>query len=281
VDEAWQFRRQAFLIDPLVDLKPLALMIVPASALGLRGNRGAAYTSFMNGLGSFWDGQYGRAADFLHELAGKVTEADRQRFASWFLWYEALAAAHVGDFGLAAGDLRILLARAEARDTLGGGAMLAFSNANHYRYTLACVLDIGGQSQAALLLLQEVATQDAGLYMAHTRMAGIYDGLHRPVAALEERKRAVAANPDDGTLLFELGDALARAGEFADAQGALRQARHANPRNVRALYLLGMVASQVGDIDEAQDAFRQFLVLAPSRFSDQKAEVTLHLEKLR
>jgi hypothetical protein len=42
-----------------------------------------------------------------------------------------------------------------------------------------------------------------------------------------------------------------------------------------------MVASQVGDIDEAQDAFRQFLVLAPSRFSDQKAEVTLHLEKLR
>jgi tetratricopeptide (TPR) repeat protein len=61
VDEAYRFRRKAFLINPLVDLKPLALMIPPASALGLKGNSEAFYVYFMNGFGSFWDGQYGRA----------------------------------------------------------------------------------------------------------------------------------------------------------------------------------------------------------------------------
>jgi Tfp pilus assembly protein PilF len=281
MEEAERLRRQAFLIDPLVDLKPLALMIPPASQFGLKGNREAIYTWLMNGFGSFWDGQYGRAYGFLQEIAGQATEEQRQHFAGWFLWYEALAAAHTNQFDRALADLRILLARSEQAEAQEGGAMLAFSDANQYRYTLACVLDLAGRQAEAASLLQDVLTRDAGMYMAHARLAAIYDGQHKPLSALEERRRAVAANPDDPSLLFDLGEALARAGEVQEAHDVLRQARAANPRNVRALYVLAWVAEQLGDTAEARGALTSFLTLAPSRFETQKASARTRLATLQ
>ncbi len=281
VEEAWAFRRKAFLLDPLVDLKPLALMIPPAGVLGLKGNAEAVYTYLMNGFGAFWDGQYGRAYQFLRELAGNATDEDRrQKFGSWFLWYEALAAAHANDFARATGDMRILLARAEAATAMGGGATLAFTEANHYRYTLACILDLAGESRESVELLKQALTEDVGLYPAHVRLARIYEGQHRTNGALEERRRAVAANPEDPTLLFDLGEALARAGELVEAHGVLRQAVQANPRSHRALFVLGFVAQQVGSRDEARTVYTRFLELAPSRFEAQKVEARRRLESL-
>jgi tetratricopeptide (TPR) repeat protein len=281
IEEAWAFRRKAFLIDPLVDLKPLALMIPPAGVFGLRGNAQAVYTYVMNGFGSFWDGQYARAYQFFREIAGPATDQDRKdKFNSWFLWYEALAAAHANDLPRATSNMRILLARAEAAATLGGGATLAFSDATHYRYTLACILDLGGEHREAIALLQQALTEDVGLYPAHVRLARIYEDQHRTNAALEERRRAVASNPEDPSLLFDLGESLARAGELVEAHGVLRQAVQANPRSHRALYVLGFVAQQVGSKDEARGAYTRFLELAPSRFETQKAEARRRLEAL-
>jgi tetratricopeptide (TPR) repeat protein len=280
VEEAWRFRRQAFLLDPMVDLKPLALMIPPGRTLGLTGRSEAIYTYVMNGFGSFWDGQYGRAYQFFRDIAGDASEEQRNKFASWFLWYEGLAAAHTSDYARAETDFRILLARSVAAEQMDGGATLAFSRANHYRYTLAVILAQAGKSTEAVSLLQATLTEDVGLYMAHVRLAEILEDQHRTRAAIEERRRAIAANPENATLLFQLGEALARAGELAEAQAVLRQARAANPRNVRALFVLGFVATQLGSAEEAREAYRQFLALAPSRFSVQKAEVEQHLNAI-
>jgi tetratricopeptide (TPR) repeat protein len=267
VDEAWSFRRKAFLINPMVDLKPLALMIPPPEAIGLKG---ALYTIVVNGFGSFWDGQYGRAYDFFRELGGQ-TPHDRR--PSWLLWYEGLAAAHINEFGQAIADFQILLGRAEQVEQLDGGAALAFSSSNHYRYTLACLLDLSGSTKEAAEMLQQVLTTDAGLYMAHVRLASIYSDRHRTQSAIEERRRAVAANPDDPSLVYDLGETLARTGELADAEAALLEARRANPRNVRALYILGWVQEQLGEAEAAHEAYRAFLQLAPSRFDQEKAEL--------
>jgi tetratricopeptide (TPR) repeat protein len=281
VEEASAFRRRAFLLDPLVDLKPLALMIPPAGVFGLKGNAEAVYTYLMNGFGSFWDGQYANAYAFFRELAGAATDQDRrEKFGSWFLWYEALAAAHTNDFPRATANLRLLLARAEATAALGGGATLAFTDATHYRYTLACILDLAGESREAVTLLQQALTDDVGLYPAHVRLARIYEDQHRTNPALEERRRAVASNPDDPSLLFDLGESLARAGELVEAHGVLRQAVAANPRSHRALYVLGFVAQQVGSTEEARAAYTTFLALAPSRFNDQKTEARRRLAAL-
>jgi predicted Zn-dependent protease len=159
-------------------------------------------------------------------------------------------------------------------------AALALSSANHYRYALACFLHSAGQSREAVPLLQEVLSRDLGFYMAHARLALISYDMRRPRTALEERRRAVAANPDDPSLLYDLGVALARAGELADAQRILRQARTANPRHVRTLYVLARIEDQLGDTAAARAAYRQFLATAPGRFGEQKAEIGSRLQAL-
>lgn len=280
LEEAWAFRRRAFLIDPMVDLKPVALMIPPASTLGLTKRQQGLYTYLMNGYGSFWVGDYIKAYGFFQEIMKGVPDADRKEYASWFLWYEALAAAHANDHPRAVSNLRLLLERATAAEQRSGGATLVFSQANHYRYTLACVLDMGGQTKEAVALLQEVLTNDLGLYAAHVRLAEIYERQHRTNASLAERRRAVAANPDDPSLIVDLGEALARSGALEDARATLRQAVAANPRSHRAWYLLGAIAAQLGVREEARSAYSKFLELAPSRWESQRTEVQQKLTQM-
>lgn len=277
VAEAAGFGKKAFLIDPLVDLKPLALMIPSASSLGLKGSSEAVYVYIMNGFGAFWDGQYGRAYQFFKDITSNATDEDRKKFATGFLWYEALAAAHANDYDRAITDLTILMKRFESPDLIEARAAVALSTANDFRYAMACVLSRAGRNKEAIPLLEEALTVDAGLYMAHVRLADIYAELKRPTASLEERRRAVAANPDDPGLLFDLGESLARAGNAADAYAALKQAREANPLNVRTLYVLGWAAQQVGKNDEAKEAYQTFLALAPSSFAEQRATATTRL----
>jgi len=279
--EARAFGRRAFLIDPLVELKPAALMIPPASRLGLSRRQDRFYTYVLNWFGSFWVGDYAKAYGYFKEYLQWVPNSEnRSQFDSWFLWYEALAAAHTKDFPRAVSDLRLLMDRAAKKDTTSGGATLVFSDANHYRYTLACVLDLAGQTPEAITLLQEALTNDVGLYPAHVRLAEIYERQRRTNASIAERRWAVAANPDDPSLLADLGEALARSGELPDAQAALRQAVAANPRSHRAWYLLGTIAQQLGANEEARAAYTRFLAIAPSRWDSQRTEVRQKLSQM-
>jgi hypothetical protein len=61
-----------------------------------------------------------RAYSFFSTIAQSGGEANRPRFASWFLWYEALAAVHARDYSRAEADLRLLLARPDSLSTFGG-----------------------------------------------------------------------------------------------------------------------------------------------------------------
>lgn len=281
IEEAWRFRRLAFLIDPMVDLKPIALMIPPSGTLGLTGGQKNVYTYLMNGFGSFWVGDYATASGFFKELTKNLTPDQHANLSSWFLWYETLAQAHVGDYSRAIANLEILQQRAEDDVKMTGGASLAFSNANHYRYTRATVLHLAGREKEAVPMLEEALTVDAGLFVGHTRLATIYAEQRRPTASLEERRRAIASNPENAALVFDLGEALARAGQLPEAYKVLLDARKANPRNARAHYVFGWVASQLNEKDAAREAYNQFLATAPSRFSDQKTEATKRLATLQ
>lgn len=281
VEEAWRFRRLAFLIDPMVDLKPVALMIPPSETLGLSGGRKNIYTYLMNGFGSFWVGDYATASGFFKELTKTLTPEQHGRLDGWFLWYEALAQAHVADYDRAITNLQILQKRAEDNVEETGGASLAFSSANHYRYTLGTVLHLAGRDKEAIPLLEEALTVDAGLFVGHTRLASIYADQRRTPASIEERRRAIAANPENPALMFDLGEALARAGMLPDAYKVLLEARKANPRNARAHYVFGWVAGQLNEKEAARAAYTEFLAMAPSRFLDQKAEATKRLAALQ
>lgn len=281
LEEAWRFRRQAFLIDPMVDLKPVALMVPPTATFGLSNREKSIYTYLMNGFGAFWVGDYATATAFFKELSGTATDEQRQKFASWFLWYEALAAAHSNDYPRAISNMEILTKRAEDEVASTGGASLAFSSANHYRYALATLMDLSGRENEAIPLLEEALTADAGLYVGHSRLASIYAERKQVPASLEERRRAIAANPDDPALMHDLGEALARSGELLEAYRVLSDARKANPRNARTHYIFAWVAQQLNEKAAAREAYTTFLAMAPSRFASQKAEAQTRLAALQ
>ena len=89
--------------------------------------------------------------------------------------------------------------------------------------------------------------------------------------AVAERRRAVETNPDDASLLTDLGVALGRSGDFESAATTLREAAAANPRDARPLFWLGIAELQLKRNAEAREAFTRYLAVAPSRHAQQIA----------
>jgi tetratricopeptide (TPR) repeat protein len=281
VEEAWHLRQRAYLLDPLVDLQPLALMIPPTGTFGMSRRQSELYTYVMNGFGAFWTGQYDQAYAFFSELTQGATPEDRKNFEDWFLWYEGLTAAHTFRYPQAAEDFQTLLTRAEARERPDSGVLVPFVEANDFRYTLATIKSKAGQVPEALKLFQDVLTSDLGMYEAHVRLAEMYEAQHRTQSALQERQRALETNPDDPALLLDLGEAMAKAGDLSDAYGYLEKAVAANPRSAKALYLFASVAQKLDQRDAAKVAYTHFIAMAPSVYSSQIAEARERLQALQ
>ena len=98
--------------------------------------------------------------------------------------------------------------------------------------------------------------------------------------AVAERRAAVNANPDDASLLMDLGRTLAKARNLGEAEQALHQAMDANPRDARVPYYLGRVEEQLNKPADARTAYTRFLSLAPSRYATQIADAKQRLETL-
>ena len=152
---------------------------------------------------------------------------------------------------------------------------------NEFRYILAYVKQRSGAVNEAIDLYREALTNDIGLYMAHVRLAEIYETAQMFPQAITSRRNAVNANPDDESLLLDLGKTLVNAGQSQEAVTALRQANTANPRDPRPPFFLGFVLEQLGRKDDARAAFTQFTSLAPSRYDRQITIAKQHLAALQ
>jgi tetratricopeptide (TPR) repeat protein len=138
-----------------------------------------------------------------------------------------------------------------------------------------------GEIDRALDLYREALQNDLGLYMAHVQMANIYEKDRRYAEAIEERRRAVDANPDDPSLLTDLGVTMGKAGKFAEAGEVLRQAMAGNPRDARVLFWLGLSEGEAGKQEEAKAALTQFVHVAPSRWEKQIGIANARLARLQ
>ncbi|MGH7702911.1 MAG: tetratricopeptide repeat protein, partial [Gemmatimonadales bacterium] len=96
--------------------------------------------------------------------------------------------------------------------------------------------------------------------------------------AIRESRAAVETNPEDSSLLVELGSVLLKAGNAAEAEEPLRQAGELNPRDARTPYLLGQALAQLHRPEEARAAFGRFMAVAPSSFSAQVSEARAWLD---
>ena len=88
-------------------------------------------------------------------------------------------------------------------------------------------------------------------------------------------------NPDDSTLVRDLGVTLLHAGRAAAADSVLSSVSAANPRDWDALYHLGIAREMRGDAPGAVAAYRAFLALVPARLELAITDAHRRLDSLQ
>lgn len=261
--------RHAFLIDPMVDLRIIAAA-TPAGAdqWEVKDNLGDIWALYFQGRIDCYEGNYAQCEGKYTRLIGELREARAVgNLPDDMYWFRGLAAAHEKHFDVALGDFNKLIEREQdrAKKIQVKGMIRLPLRENEYRYFLATFTHASGNVDGAVPLYKEALEKDLGLYMAHVRLANIYEAKRDFEGAVAERRYAVNANPDDASLLVDLGVTLGRSGAFPEAAVSLRGATQRMPRNTEAWFWLGIAESQLGRKAEAKAAFEQVIALAPSR----------------
>ncbi len=281
--------RKAFLLNPLVDLHVLGKFEAPEDIyfIPVQGKFLVVFTPWweremVKGLNDFREGRYEPAHQRFTELAAnrRFTGQDTD-LPGKLLWYQGLAAAHLGNFEQGVRNLAILTGRAVAaeRDTTAPFDPIPL-RANHYRFLLATMLYLGGRYDQAIPTFRRALEFDLSLYEAHVQLARMHEAAGRHDEALAERRLALDVNPEDADLLTDYAAALLRMGRLEEAVESLAEAATRNPRDPRVPYLQGLAISALGRTTEARAVFERFLALAPSRFAELVADARQRLARL-
>ena len=269
-----RYYRRAFLLNPLVDLRIMAKVEerseIQEGVFIIRLWWLKPYTQSLNAIR---EGRYKRAFSLLHGILNDSKAGDKGlNLPESILWYHGLTAAHIGQYEIAIADLAVLTGRALADEKADPLSVVPLK-ANDYRYALATMLYLAGRNGEAAPTFRRALEFDIGLYPAHVQLARMLEAEGRWDEAVEERRAAVNANPEDAGLLTDLGQTLLRAGRLEEAADALQLAMATNPRDPYSPYLAGITALRLNRRQEARQAFERFLSLAPSRFATQIGEV--------
>jgi tetratricopeptide (TPR) repeat protein len=283
MEESDYFFRRAYMIDPLVELRAGDVVRSRSTAYlqEMQLYFGEHIRDYFDGLDQYFMGEYQKAYDRLTRVLNAL-DADRHpdRVPSTVLWWHGLSSACVEHWPEAIQDFDRLMDR--SLEPTRKDSLVHFPlRTNEFRYILAYLKQRSGITNEAIDLYREAITNDIGLYMAHVRLAEIYETAQMWPQAVTSRRNAVNANPEDASLPLDLGKSLAAAGQLQDAAAALHQASEANPRDARPPFYLGLVLEQLGQKEEARAAFTLFTVLAPSRYERQIAIAKQHLAALR
>ncbi len=275
--------RLAFLIDPLVDIRILAAAVSNSvSEADARAALGQAFGDFYGGLINCFEGHYTACESGLNAYLADENGAMGQPSTEVY-WFLGLAAAHDQHYDDAIRDFQTLIDREQnaAKKTEQKDVVRVPLRSNEYRYFIAVFDHAAGNTDEALSMYRQVLQNDIGLFMAHVRMADIYEARHDYAHAVEERRNAVNADPDDATLQRDLGVTLGKSGDFAGAAQALQAAVMALPRDAESWFWLGLADEQLGKKADARDAYRKVIALAPSRLVARVAQARQHLDALK
>jgi tetratricopeptide (TPR) repeat protein len=264
--------RRAMMADPMVDLRVMGA-VEPGRDVGFTMSNELVqfYDIVYQGFDDFRDGKYEEAYGRFQRLARELTwDTHPEDATPTFLYFRALSAAHTGRLTLAIEDMQQVLSRFEdaARQRSDSMTYLPLRLAE-FRYLTAFLLLQDKKYERAQELLEKVAEEDAGHFMAHVRLAELFEAQGVWDRAIRERQTAAQVNPDDASLLIEWGITLGKSGRFADAEQRLQEAIQLQPRDTRAYYWLGIAQQQLGKGAEARTTFERFVQLAPSRFERQ------------
>ena len=281
--ESDRLYRRAYMIDPFVELRSGDVVTPRSTAYldALERAFGEQIRDFYDGLDQYFQAEYQKAYDRFGRVLNHLDAARHpDRAPTSVYWWHGLAAARVEKWDEATADFERLIDRSlepTRRDSLVHFPL----RTNEFRYVLAYIKQRSGKLDEAVDLYHEVLSNDVGQYMAHVRLAEIYETTQKLPEAVASRRNAVNANPEDETLLLDLGRTLATAGQNQEAVSVLRQATTANPRDPRPFLFLGLALEQLGQQAGAKTAFAQFVALAPSRYERQITIAKQHLATLQ
>lgn len=283
LDEGFRLWRRAFIIDPLVDLRIEAAARPGKSAWWIQSEyTEQLYDYIFGGLDDLQQGNYEAAYNRLTRLYDETQpQAMRDGLPSFIFYYKGLAAAHIGRYREAIGDFQRLLDRLGGRQSSDSLVFYIPTQLSEYRYMIAVLTEKNGDVNNAIDMYRQLLTDDAGFYMAHARLAAIYEAHNMLPQAIAERQAAVNANPDDASLLYEFGLTYAKSGQWSLAEQQLKAAMAANPHDARVPYYLGIVEQQEKNAAGARDAFAKFIAIAPSRYERQIADAKQRISTLQ
>jgi tetratricopeptide (TPR) repeat protein len=275
VQQAESYRRRALILDPL--LKTAIVRAVEPKFLENHANP-FFYQIVWGGYDAYNEGRYEEAYTKLNNLMEIVSSRragenriERDSIPDMVFWYQGLAAAQTRRFGIALQNINLVLQRRKAMEKNKDLLIIAPLQTGELRYLMGVIQQRGGFNDAAEESFKAALTEDLGLYMAHVRLADLYESQGRLQEAVQERKRAVDANPDDPSLLVDLGRTLLAADNAADAVEPLRRAVEVQPRMPEAFYQLGRALAALHD-PEARATLDHFIACAPSTMATAVAD---------
>jgi len=277
VKAADEMYSRALIIDPLSDLRLAGAVRI--SSEGAQAFLKEWYGEWAADLEEGEDFYYTGNFDKAYNDFTRVTRDFRGTIPSDILVYHGLSAAQVGKNDEALADFQTLtdrLSKEEKRDS----TLHIPLKTNDYRYIVGVIQERLGKLNDAIDTYRTAAQNDLGLFMAHVHLANMYEQHAMWAQAIRERQQAASANPDDPSLLLDLGETYAQAGQWQDAEKALTDAQAGNPRDPRVPYYLGVIEMQLNKKDEAKNALNRFIAIAPSRFQRQVDDAKKRLGSL-
>lgn len=263
--EAERARRRAWFSNPLTDLELFATLEDDLLRPSLRQYAGDWYNVFARAIRRVSDG---KRDEGWHEINRIAAMRGHLIFGKVITRLHGLLAWSQQDYDAAITDFMSLTARRYAAETLGYMPMLS---ANEDRYALATLFMLSGRHNESVATFQRVVELDASVWQAHVQLARMYEGADMWPEAISERRAAVAVNPDDASLLVELGATLLNAGRRLEALQMLREAEPRLPRDPRLFLLLGLTLTEPGESASRREALEHFVAIAPSRMAPQIA----------
>lgn len=298
LDRYAEYRRRAFMVNPMVDLAILGdVEVSEYLTFGTYDFRNVTFRVW-------WIKPWRRAATLLHQGNAAAAHAaldtlvhDRQfggtlaQVPNVVLWYHGMAAARVNDWDTAIEAFAILTGRGVQREKdIAAQAALAPNPfrpplerypTNDYRYGLGTMLYLAGRYHQAAPVFRRVLEIDLSVFPAHVQLARMFEAQGDWAGAVAEREAAVATFPEDATLQMELAVTLVRAGRLEDGIRVMNDAMLVNPRDYRVPLLLGEMLMTAGRQQEARAPYERFLAIAPLRLSDQIAAVRQTLAQIQ
>jgi Flp pilus assembly protein TadD len=132
----------------------------------------------------------------------------------------------------------------------------------------------GSNLEEAALCYRVLARLDPHNPRAHCRLAGVYELVGAPRAALDVCRRALEGAPDSPSLHRQLGRLLFNTGAVHSALRSLQRAADLSPSHCDTHYCIGLAMRQAGKLPEARSALRRALAL---RSDDPKLYYALGL----